>query len=304
MQARIDYAGAALLTLTVTACLLVMSWGGIEYAWGSPEVLLLILAAVVLLAGLVVRELRAPDPLLPPRLFVNSVFTRGVIIASFAAAAMFGGTFLLPLFFQLLRGADAAASGTLVMPFLASNVVGAYTAGQLARRLGKAKLLVLGGLALSVAGYGLLAAMGGGSSHIVSVLDMLVVGFGLGITMPSTLVIVQNAAQRRDVGVATGTMLFLRSMGAALGSTLVGTLLAARFAAGLAAAGAGSAGIDLGSLRGHGSIALPPAVRESAMAALAGGFHVAFIACAALAGVAFLTCLGMRDLPLKSGARG
>ncbi len=304
MPARIDYAGAALLTLLVTACLLVMSWGGIEYAWGSPPVLLLILAAVLLLAGLIARELHTADPLLPPRLFANSVFTRGVIIASFSAAAMFGGTFLLPLFFQLLRGADAAASGTLIVPFLAANVVGAYTAGQLARRLGRAKLIVLGGLFLSVAGYGLLAFIGNASSHVVSVLDMLVVGFGLGVTMPSNLVIVQNAAERRDVGVATGTLLFLRSMGAALGSTLVGTLLAARFAAGLAASGH-AAGIDLGALRAHGGarLALSPELRESALAALTGGFHIAFLACALLAAIAFVTCLGLRDLPLQSSAR-
>jgi EmrB/QacA subfamily drug resistance transporter len=304
MPARIDYAGAALLTLTVTACLLVMSWGGIEYAWGSPQVLALILASVLLLAALVVRELRAPDPLLPPRLFANSVFTRGVIIASFAAAAMFGGTFLLPLFFQLLHGADAATSGTLVVPFLAANVVGAYIAGQLARKLGRVKVIVLGGLLLSVIGYALLAVLGSGTSHLVAVLDMLVVGFGLGITMPSVLVIVQNAAERRDVGVATGTLLFLRSMGAALGSTLVGTLLAARFAAGLAASGASSAGIDLGALREHAGaqLALSPQVRAAAMAGLSGGFHIAFLACAALAGIGWLTCLGLRDLPLKSSA--
>jgi EmrB/QacA subfamily drug resistance transporter len=300
MPARIDYAGAALLTLTVAACLLVMSWGGIEYAWDSAQVLGLIAAAVVLLAALVVRELRTPDPLLPPRLFANSVFTRGVIIASFAAGAMFGGTFLLPLFFQLLHGANAASSGTLVVPFLASNVVGAYTAGQLARKLGRVKLIIVGGLLLSVVGYTLLAVLGAGSSHTVTVLDMLVVGFGLGITMPSNLVVVQNAAERRDVGVATGTLLFLRSMGAALGSTLVGTLLAGRFAAGLAAAGA--SGIDLGALRAQegARLALSPELRQTALTALTGGFHIAFLACALLAGIALLTCIGLRDLPLKS----
>ncbi len=305
LPARIDYAGAALLTLLVASILLVMSWGGIEYAWDSAEVLLLIGAAIVLLFLLVVRELRALDPLLPPRLFVNSVFTRGVVIASFASAAMFGGTFLLPLFFQLMRGADAATSGTLIVPFLASNVVGAYTAGQLARRLGRVKVLVLAGLALSMVGYGLLAVLGDASSHALAVVDMVVVGFGLGITMPSNLVIVQNAAERRDVGVATGTLLFLRSMGAALGSTLVGTLLAARFAAALAAAGAGHA-VDLGALRGHGAahLALTPELRAAATAGLTNGFHIAFLACAGLAAIALLTCLGLRDLPLKSSAPG
>ena len=303
LPARIDYAGAALLTLCVTGLLLVMTWGGTEYSWGSPQMLGLMLASLVLLAALVWRELRAPDPMLPPRLFGNSVFTRGVIIASLAAAAMFGGTFLLPLFFQLVRGADAATSGTLVVPFLASNVVGAYTAGQLARKLGKVKAIVLGGLLLSVAGYGLLAFLGDESTRLVTVLDMCVVGFGLGITMPSVLVIVQNAAERRDVGVATGTLLFLRSMGAALGSTLVGTLLAARFASGLGATAA-AAGIGIGALRPQEGqpLGLTPAMRDNVLGALTSGFHIAFLACALLAAVAVLMCIGLRDLELKSSA--
>ena len=303
LVARIDYAGAALLTALVASCLLVMSWGGSEYAWGSPEVLGLIAGAAVLLAALIVRELRAMDPLLPPRLFADSVFTRGVIIAALAAGAMFGATFLLPLFFQLLRGADATASGTLIVPFLASNVVGAYTAGQVARRLGKVKLIALGGLGISVLGFILLATLGSATSHAASVIDMLVVGFGLGIVMPSNLVIVQNAAQRRDVGVATGALLFLRSMGAALGSTLVGTLLASRFNAGMAAAGMATA-VDLGALRGHatGPLRLDPAMLASAHTALESAFHLSFLACAILVAGAFLTCLWLRDLPLKSSA--
>jgi EmrB/QacA subfamily drug resistance transporter len=303
IPARIDYAGATLLTCFVTSILLVMSWGGVEYPWDSAQVVGVTLVSLLLLAVLVARELNTPDPLLPPRLFANGVFTRGVIVASLAAAAMFGGTFLLPLFFQLLHGADAASSGTLIVPFLAANVVGAFTAGQLARWLGRAKAIVLGGLFLATAGFTLMGFLGVETSHFVSVLDMFVVGFGLGITMPSALVIVQNAAERRDVGVATGTLLFLRSMGAALGSTLVGTLLAARFAAGLGAAG-GAAGIDLGALRGHaaGGVKLPPELRDAAMAALANGFHWAFLACAALSGLAFVTCLWLRDLQLKSSA--
>jgi MFS family permease len=197
LPVRIDYAGAALLTACVAAVLLVMSWGGDAYGWTSPEVMLTTLAAVLLLVALVWRERVTNEPLLPPRLFASRVFTGGVAIAALTAGAMFGGTFLLPLFFQLLRGADASASGTLIVPFLGSNVVGAYVSGQLARRIGRAKPIVLGGLAMAAAGFTLLAMLGSRSGHAVSLLDMLVVGFGLGIVMPSSLVMVQNAAGRR-----------------------------------------------------------------------------------------------------------
>ena len=302
LSVRIDYAGAVLLTAFVTAVLLVMSWGGSEYPWGSPQVLLTGVSALVLLAALVWRERATPDALVPPRLFANSVFAVGVLIAALTAGGMFGGTFLLPLFFQLLHGADASASGTMIVPFLGSNVVGAYVSGQLARRLGRAKPIVLGGLAMATAGFLLLALLGAQSAHGSSLLAMLVVGFGIGIVMPGSLVMVQNAVQRRDVGAATGTLLFLRAMGAALGSTLVGALLSGRFAAGLAARGVAER-IDLGAMRQHIGPALAPATRAAAEAALVGAFHLAFLVCAGLAAVAFVAGLALADLPLQSSER-
>ncbi len=301
LTVRIDYAGAALLTACVTAILLVMSWGGNEYPWTSAPVLATAAAAVVLLGLLMWREHAAADPLVPPRLFGNSVFSRGVLIAALTAGSMFGGTFLLPLFFQLLHGADASSSGTLIVPFLASNVVGAYVSGQLARRLGRAKPILLGGLAMAAAGFFLLALLGAQTGHLRSMIAMLVVGFGIGIVSPASLVMVQNAADRRDVGVVTGTLLFLRAMGAALGSTLVGALLSGRFAEGLAARGV-TTPIDLGALRQHVALALPPATRQAAEAALVGAFHLSFLVCAGLAAAALAIGLWLRDLPLKSSA--
>jgi EmrB/QacA subfamily drug resistance transporter len=300
-RVRIDYAGAALLCALVTAILLVMSWGGNEYPWVSAPVLLTAGVALLLLAALAWREWTAPDPLLPPRLFANAVFARGAVIAALTAGAMFGGTFLLPLLFQLLHGADAADSGTLIIPFLGSNVIGAYVSGQLARRLGRAQPIVLGGTAMAACGFALLALLGAQSGHAVSVAAMLVVGFGIGIVMPASLVMVQNAAERRDVGVATGTLLFLRAMGAALGSTLVGALLSGRFAAGLAARGV-TARIDLGALRQHADAALAPTTRSAAEAALLGAFHLAFAACAVMAAAALALAFGVADLPLQSSA--
>ena len=305
LSVRIDYAGAALLTGCVAAILLVMSWGGSESAWTSPELPLTALAALGLLVALIWRERTTPDALVPPRLFANSVFSGGVLIAAMTAGAMFGGTFLLPLFFQLLHGADASASGTLIVPFLASNVVGAYVSGQLARRFGRAKPIVLGGLAMAIAGFALLALLGAHSGPGRSLAAMLVVGFGIGIVMPASLVMVQNAAERRDVGAATGTLLFLRAMGAALGSTLVGALLSGRFAAGLVAQGV-TARIDLGALREHAGAARTMAVatRAAAESALVGAFQLSFLVCAGLVAVAFAVALTIADVPLQSSEKG
>ena len=299
--ARIDYLGAAILTGCVTAALLVMSWGGSVYPWMSVQVTSLGAVAIVLLVLLVMQERLAPDPLLPPRLFANGVFSRGVALSFLAASVMLGGTFLLPLLFQLERGMDASSSGTMIVPFLGFNVVGAFLSGQLARKLGKAKIILVGGLAATTLGFLLLATTDASSSAWLTSLYMMIVGMGIGVCMPASLVVVQNAAERRDVGAATGTLLFLRSMGGAFGSTLVGALLAGQYARKLQVLGVARP-IDLGTLRGPhgGGLTFDAATRALSSTALGSGFDIAFLACAGLAFVALLITFGMRDLPLQS----
>jgi MFS family permease len=229
------------------------------------------------------------------------VFTRGVTVAFCGALAMFGSSFLLPLFFQLVRGADAAMSGALVVPFLAASCVGAVFAGRLARLHGKMKRIMLAGLGGCLVGFGLLAFVTATTPLWVVVLFEVVLGTSLGMVMPSSLVCVQNAAERRDIGAATGCLLFLRSMGGAFGSTLVGALLASGFATRLGELGI-TAHIDFGEAR-HGGGALE-GVRADMLpqvhAALAGSFHLAFLACAIAMVAALVVALGMRDLPLRA----
>ena len=292
---RIDYVGSALLVAGVTALLLMLSWGGVEMPWESWPVVLLGVLGVMLLALLSWQERRAPDPILPPRLFGNGTFLRGVMIAFFSSLGLFGATFLLPLYFQLVLGRDAATSGLLVMPFLTSSVIGAFFAGQGSRRLGRTKGITLAGLGLCVAGFAGLTAMTGGAPFWLVLLVSALLGIGIGTTMPSVLMQVQNAAERRDVGAATGSLLFLRSMGGAFGSTIVGSVLIATFNDGLQAAGLPA--VDLGSLRG-GRAAI--AGLDQARAALSSGFQVAFAVCLGLLLVAVVIALGMKDLPLRS----
>ncbi len=295
-EVQIDFAGSALLIGSVTSLLLMLSWGGVELPWNSGPVIALGAAGVVMIGALVWQERRAADPVLPPRLFGNPTFLCGVLIAFFTSLGLFGGTFLLPLFFQLVLGFNAETSGLLVMPFLTSSVVGALIGGQLARRLGRTKGIVLAGLGCCVLGLaGLMLQATAGTLWVVLPMSALL-GVGIGVTMPSVLMQVQNAAERRDVGAATGSLLFLRSMGGAFGSTIVGSLLAARFNEGLAAAGLPP--IDLGSLRGGGAAT---ANLLQARAALASGFALAFGVCVALLMVAVVIAATMKDVQLRSG---
>lgn len=301
--AVIDWAGAGLLIVAVTAWLLLLSWGGTEYPWASVPILALAAVGVVLPLVLRWHEARAADPILPPRLFANGTFLRGVLIAFFTSLGLFGATFLLPLYFQLVLGFDASTSGLLVVPYMGSNVVGALVSGQTARRVGKVKGIVLTGLGMVTLSFAGLALMTADASLWVVLPVTFTLGVGTGMTMPTVLMQVQNAAERRDVGAATGSLLFLRSMGGAFGSTVVGTVLAMRFAAGLRAAGVTQA-VDLGSLRGGSSAleGLGAAATTVARAALASGFRLGYGICAGLLMVAFVIALGIRDTPLRSGA--
>jgi EmrB/QacA subfamily drug resistance transporter len=299
IKARIDYAGAALLTVAITCPLLILSWGGQSFPWLSSPILLLALVTGLTLVALVVQERGASEPLLPPRLFRNSVVSLAVTAAFLATSCIFAAAFLLPLLFQLLHGASASDAGTLIVPFLGGIVVGAFLAGEAARWIGRCKGLMLGGFAAGCVGFLLLAGVGEATPRAMIALYMLAAGAGIGLCQPTSLVAVQNAAERRDVGAATAALLFLRSMGGAFGSTLVGSLLASRFAARLAAGGLEHS-VTLGVLRGQGGAAqLDAAGLALAQAALVSGFHLAFMTCACLAAIGFLVTLPMRDLPLR-----
>ncbi|HEX3982495.1 MAG TPA: MFS transporter, partial [Acidisoma sp.] len=171
---RIDVKGALLLTGSVTALLLMLSWGGTAYNWLSVPVILVGLLGFLLLLGLVMQEQRAADPLLPPRLFTNDIFLRGVSVAFFGSLGLFVATFLLPINFQLVHGYGPETSGLLVMPFLVSSTVGAYAAGQLARRLGKSKVILLLGLGSAILGFLLLTLDSAETSAILIMVESVV----------------------------------------------------------------------------------------------------------------------------------
>jgi len=176
-------------------------------------------------------------------------------------------------------------------------------AGSLARRHGKMKAIMVTGLTACLAGFVMLALIGAQTPRVLLVGYQLVLGVGIGMVMPSSLVSVQNAAELRDIGAATGCILFLRSMGGAFGSTMVGALLASGFAARLAEIGI-TGHIDLGEVRqSHGALAgVTAQMLPHVQAALAGAFDMAFLACAVAMLAALIVALGMRDLPLRTSS--
>lgn len=298
---RIDVTGALLLTGSVTALLLMLTWVGTTFALLSAPVILAALLGFALLAALALQELRATDPILPPRLFRNDIFLRGVAVAFFASAGLFVATFLLPISFQLVHGYGAEASGLLVMPFLVASTAGAYLAGQMARRMGKSKMILLTGLGSAMLGFLLLSLNTADTGVVLIMIESALLGTGIGMCMPTSIVVVQNAVAHHDMGAATGTLLLLRSIGGAFGSTVAGSLLTLhlrqsehlahlRHSIGFGALSQGASSLGRLSQREH----------EIIRHGLASGFALAYLVTAVLLISAILIVIRLRDIALRS----
>ncbi|MBV8271080.1 MAG: MFS transporter [Cupriavidus sp.] len=297
----VDWLGALLLAVAIVAFLLAMSWGGEAFDWISPQMAGLLALTLVAVALLAWQERRAADPMLPPRLFRNRAYVMGVGASALAALNIFLCIFALPLQFQLVRDADASMSGLLVVPFLLSTVAGNFMVAWLAPRLGRMRIILTGGFIAAAIGLIALATMTSTVPTAFVLIAMTIGGIGLGIGMVGTLISVQNALERRDMGAGTGALLVLRSLGSSIGGALAGTLLAMEFRDALARAGVTQA-LDLGALR-HGSDALAhlsPTVRQLLAGGVESGFHLIFAAGALAAIVALIIVRRMPDLELRS----
>jgi len=298
---RIDYLGATLLTAGVADLLLVASWGGTTFAWTSATLIGLMAAALPLVGGFMLQELRAAEPIMPPRLFAHPVISLASLISFMVAMAMFGAIVLLPVFLQLVTGVGAGHSGVLLIPLMGGTVVGAFTAGQLMRRSGRYKVFPLIGLVLSTLAFGLLATMDQRTAPTLAMLYMGLLGIGLGMSMPVMLVAVQNAAELRDIGVATATVSFSRSLGGSFGAAILWSALLAALERHLAAAGS-TLGTTL-LAGGPDAIAhLDPAERALLIPALAQSFQLVFAIAALIAALSVAATLFLKEVPLRTSA--
>jgi EmrB/QacA subfamily drug resistance transporter len=222
---KIDFAGALLLMATISVLLILISTGGDGFAWRSWDTALLIGASAVLLLLTILQETRAAAPMLPLHIFANRIVLGGLLLSFTNTLCTFGGTLLLPLYFQFILHTSAAISGLCSTPFMLAFVVMSYAGGQISRRLGRTKPTMLVALCLCLVGLCLLASMGRATAIVLGMFYMVLLGGGIGLAQPNITVAIQNAAARPDVGIATGCMLLFRAIGGATGATLAGTML-------------------------------------------------------------------------------
>ncbi|MGH3424958.1 MAG: MDR family MFS transporter, partial [Nocardioidaceae bacterium] len=225
---KIDYAGAVLMAGAVGCLMLVLTWGGRQYDWTSPTILLLAFGVLVLAPLWLFVESRAEEPILPLRLFRDEIFRVNVPLAFLIGIAMFGAVSYLPTYLQLSTGASATKSGLLMLPLMGGLLFAAVVTGQTISRTGRYKVFPLVGTALAACGVYLLSLMDATTGREASSAYMIVLGLGIGFIMPTLVLTVQNSVPVKDMGSATAGVNFFRQLGASFGTALIGSLFVGR----------------------------------------------------------------------------
>ncbi|MER5947378.1 MDR family MFS transporter [Streptomyces sp. NPDC001904] len=223
-RVRIDWPGIALLTLTISAVVLATTWGGVQYAWGSWQVVGLMAVAVAAGAAFVLVQRRVPEPVLPPRVFAHRNVGLASVMMFALGVVMFGASLYLPLFQQTVQHTSVTSSGLLLLPLMAPVVLVSQIGGRVMSRTGRYKIFpVLGGVFLTV-GTLLLATMDTHTSRTTASLFMAVTGIGMGFFTQMVLTIAQNSVEPKDLGVASSSGNLFRTIGASVGLAVFGSL--------------------------------------------------------------------------------
>ncbi|MFF7680791.1 MDR family MFS transporter [Actinacidiphila glaucinigra] len=303
IKTSIDYLGTVLLTVGITSLVLLTTWGGNQYEWGSPQILGLLVLGVAALAGFLYVETRVAEPVIPLHIFHSRNFSLISVIGFLVGFVMFGAMTFLPLFQQIVQGASATNSGLLLLPLLLSMMVVSLIAGRVTTQTGKYKIFPIVGGGLMTVGLYLLSTMDTGTSRFVSGVWMAVLGAGMGFLMQITMLIAQNSVEMKDMGVGSSSSTLFRTIGGSFGVALFGAIFTHQVQntmtdrLGEAAAGAtsGSAQMDPAGLA-----KLAPPVKDAYLHAVAGGTHHVFLWGAVVSVIGFLLAFFVKEIPLRS----
>lgn len=297
---KIDYTGAILLTAAISALLLMLSWAGAIYAWVSPQIVGLTGAALALFAMLIWRERRAPEPLLPPRLFGERVFRIGSLTIGLAAVGLLGATLFMPLFFQVAMGDGPTVAGLMMAPLMAGVVVASMFGGRLVVASGRTKPLTVAGLGVASIAYLVLAwCTRDDAGRVLLEIVLVVIGLGLGAAMPNLTTAIQNGVTPAYLGVATSAAALFRSVGGAIGVALAGAMLNMALQMRLGSAASAS----LSTSGSATAIDLSKALSPATIAAYRAGIATTFLGGAVVLAVACLTATLLPDQRIEGKGR-
>ncbi|MEU8883143.1 MFS transporter [Streptomyces hydrogenans] len=308
VRARFDVLGTLLLAAASTCLVLLTSWGGTEYDWDDRVIIGLGCGAAGTVLLFLVVEHHAPEPLIPLRLFRDSVFTVTALVGAVVGIALFGAASYLPSFLQMVEGATATESGLLMLPLMGGIVIASVVSGQLISRTGRYKVYPVIGAALAVLGMALLSRMDIGTPRLTHSLWQAVLGTGIGLIMPVLILAVQNSVRPADLGTATSAHNYFRQIGGSVGAAIFGTVFAARLDDALAdrlpaltAAGAqGAAPPPAEAITPQTVHALPPALRDLYVQAYADAMPRIFLYLVPVLVLGLVLAFFLKEQPLVS----
>ena len=315
---RLDWGGFATLIGTVVPLLLALTWAT-QYGWTSTRVESLLALSAVMLGAFLLIESRAAEPVIPLLLFRNPIIAICSVCAFVLGMGMFGVIIYLPLFMQGVLGVSATQSGNLLTPLMMGAVVGSIAGGQTVSRTGRYKGVALIGSTLVAIGMIVFARMGIDTPRLYVAGGMVIAGLGMGLLQPVYTLAVQNVAPRRQMGAATSSTIFFRSIGSTVGVAAFGSIMLTRyhtaFEQSMPARVPPAAlpyfanplllvqvrpQMEAAFARFPGGSALLQTLFDNVRASLASGLHLIFVCSAVIMSLGVLLHLALRSEPLRT----
>jgi EmrB/QacA subfamily drug resistance transporter len=305
-EVSIDYAGAVLITIAASLPLLWVSFAGTSYAWLSWASALFWGGTLVASVLLIWVEARHPQPLIPLSLVRDRTTALAIVGSIAVGTAMFGGSVFLGQYFQVAGGRTPTEAGLLGIPLMFGSLIGTTASGNLISRFGRWKRYLVLGSSLLVLGLGLLATIDHTTPEWHAMVFMSFTGLGMGMLLQNYVLAVQNTVDVTDVGAASATVSFFRSLGGTIGVSVLGAILAVQVnhevTTELAAIGvkprsdgAGGSLLDVNNL--------PAPVAEIVRSAYGDATGTIFAVAAGVAVVSLAAALFIREVPLRTTVR-
>ena len=304
---HIDYLGAAFLTAGVSALLIWVTLAGDSFAWMSSETALFVGGGLLAIVAFVLTELRAKEPIVPLRLFLDRTTTLAIVASMAVGVAMFGSSVFLGQYLQISRGYSPTAAGLLTVPMVAGLLLSSTVSGILITKTGRWKHFLVSGSILVVAGFAMLSTVDHETNMVLLGVFLFVLGVGIGMTMQNLVLAVQNTVAASDLGAASSAVAFFRSLGGTIGVSVLGAVLSTHvgdlIVKGLAAipgASAAAAASASGSVGLADFTDAPPVIRNLIRVSYGDATGRIFLISAIVAAIAVVAILFIREIALRT----
>ena len=309
----IDYLGAFLMVTSVTSILLATAYSGPAYGWNDPLTIIYLAAGTILAVLFLLQERRAVEPILPLDLFQDRVFSTAAAMAFIIGAGMFGAIVMIPLFLQVVQGSTAMDAGLKLIPFMLGILSASIASGKRISKTGHYKKFPIIGTGLMTIGIVLMRHLGIGTSFWELAAYELLIGLGLGLSMQTLVIAVQNSIDFKHMGIATSAHTFFRSLGSAFGVAIFGSVLSSRLTQHLKDGFTNLAqqnptalvGFDpakVAQVQNNTAVlkTFSPAIRHTVLQSFVNSFADVFLVAAPITVLAFFLGFTLKEIALKS----